>query len=130
MSCKVEVRLFPSARKPDNHFEKQCTDNLKFTVNQLDATFFQYIEQALNQMRSLGYFLKPANHVISAHLYRKTLQKGANTFSRRKGINAPFIIMRDFPSYRRPQPLPYAEPINMFLASLFSHISTRTDRPM
>lgn len=47
MSCKVEVRLFQSASKPDTHVEKQCTDNFTFTNNNLDDTFFQYTEQAL-----------------------------------------------------------------------------------
>lgn len=75
MSCKVEVRLFPSARKPDNHVEKQCTDNLKFTINHLDATFFQYIEQALNQMRSLGYFFKTCKSCYFRSLISQNIAK-------------------------------------------------------
>lgn len=47
MSCKVEVRLFHSARKPNTRVEKQCTDKFTFTINQLDATFFEHTEQAL-----------------------------------------------------------------------------------
>lgn len=100
MSSKVEVRLFPSARKPDTHVEKQLTDYFTFTINQLDTTVFQYTEQALKLMRSLSYLFKTCKSCYFRSLILQNIaQKDANTFDRRKGINAPFIIMRDFPPH-------------------------------